>query len=70
LDPALGVLGLLTAVLTGIGEAFRRGLFVPRFVYDREVERADKLEVQLERMAEAFEAMTDEIRRDRESRSG
>jgi hypothetical protein len=64
------VLGLLTAVLTGIGGAVRRGLVVPRFVYDREVDRADELEVQLERLGEAFEALTEEIRRDRESRGG
>jgi hypothetical protein len=48
-------------VLTAVGAAIR-------MVYEREVTRGDRLEGSLTRMTEAFELLTDEIRRDREHR--
>lgn len=51
------------AIIGAVGLAFIRGWIVPRFVYDREVTRADRLEQQLDRNTAALETLTDEVRR-------
>ena len=58
-----GPWAIVVAIGIGLGLAFSRGWLVPRFVYDREVGRADRLETVVERNTEAIKALTDEVRR-------
>lgn len=52
---------VVVAMIVAAGISFQRGWVVPRFVYDREVARGDKLETQLDRMTESLERLNDDI---------
>lgn len=65
-----GAFTVLVALGISLGVAFVRGWIVPRFVYDREVARGDRLETQVDRMAEALEALADERDADRRQAAG
>lgn len=51
-----------------LGLSFLRGWLVPRWLYDREVLRADRNDEKLETLTKAVEALTDEIRWDARDR--
>lgn len=66
-DPAAlaqaGPWAVVVAIGVALGVAFVRGWIVPRFVYDREVQRGDRNEDLLGQVVQSVKDLTDEVRR-------
>lgn len=58
-----GPWAVVVGIGVGLGVAFVRGWIVPRFVYDREVQRGDRSEALLTQLVAGFKDLTDEVRR-------
>jgi hypothetical protein len=56
---------VVVAILMAIGVGVVKGYAVPRFVYDREVLRADVLASELSKNTEALNQLTEALRFDR-----
>lgn len=64
-DPEVALL-VISYGLAIVG--FYKGLIVPKFIYENEKSRADKAITAAEKVTDALEALTTEIRQRRESR--
>ena len=53
---------VVVAMITAIGTGIVRGWWVPGFVYDREVKRADEATTQAQRNTESIRDLTDVLR--------
>ncbi len=58
-DPATT---LLVTLLIGVVVTGARGMWVPRFIYDREKERGDKQDISQEKLTDAIKSLTEELR--------
>jgi len=54
----IAAIGVLTTALGAVLEGVRRGYWVPRFVYDREVTRGDLADARADRLEAAVDALT------------